>query len=116
MSGNKPNERRRLSAGAVPINEGAQFNVADVHEQLSAALADRTAIVHRGRRVTWAELNDRSRRLANYLHGRGLGARVERRDLQGHESGQDHVALYLYNCPEYLEGMLGTWKARTVPF
>jgi 3-oxocholest-4-en-26-oate---CoA ligase len=30
-------------------------------------------------------------------------------------SPHDHVALYLYNGPEYLEGMLGAWKARCAP-
>src|SRR5206468_5067773 len=46
----------------------------------------------------------------------GLGCHRERTELEGWESGQDHVALYLYNCPEYLEGMIGAYKARTVPF
>ena len=55
---------------------------------------------------------DRSRRLANYLLSRGLRLREERTGLAGHESGQDHLALYLYNGNEYLEGMLGAFKAR----
>jgi 3-oxocholest-4-en-26-oate---CoA ligase len=42
--------------------------------------------------------------------------RAERRDLDGWESGQDPVALYLHNGNEYLEGMLGAYKARAVPF
>ena len=40
----------------------------------------------------------------------------ERSDLAGHESGQDHLGLYLYNGNEYLEGMLGAYKARVAPF
>ncbi|MEE8581205.1 MAG: acyl-CoA synthetase, partial [Myxococcota bacterium] len=32
------------------------------------------------------------------------------------ESGQDHVALYMHNGNEYLEGMLGAYKARCAPF
>ena len=40
----------------------------------------------------------------------------ERADLQGWESGQDHVALALYNGNEYLEGMLGSYRARVAPF
>ena len=59
---------------------------------------------------------ERSRRLASYLHGRGLGVNQERADLQGWESGQDHVALALYNGNEYLEGMLGSYRARVAPF
>ena len=46
----------------------------------------------------------------------GLGCRRERAGLQNWESGQDHVGLYLYNGNEYLEGMLGAYKARAVPF
>src|SRR5215210_2350761 len=42
--------------------------------------------------------------------------RVERPDLAGHESGQDHLAVYLYNGNEYLEAMLGAFKARVAPF
>src|SRR5690606_12329256 len=30
--------------------------------------------------------------------------------------GQDHLALYLHNSPEYLEAMLGAFKARVAPF
>ena len=32
------------------------------------------------------------------------------------ESGQDHLGIYLYNGNEYLEGMLGAYKARVAPF
>lgn len=39
----------------------------------------------------------------------------ERAALAPWESGQDHVALLLYNCPEYLEGMIGSYKARCAP-
>ena len=46
----------------------------------------------------------------------GLGCHRERDALPAWESGQDHVALYLYNCPEYIECMLGAYKARVVPF
>ena len=40
----------------------------------------------------------------------------ERAELEGWESGQDHVALALYNGNEYLEGMLGAYRARVAPF
>src|SRR5262249_26506256 len=32
------------------------------------------------------------------------------------ECGQATVALILYNCPEYIEAMLGCYRARAVPF
>ena len=47
---------------------------------------------------------------------RGSAARANARELRNWESGQSHVALYLYNGNEYLEGMLGAFKARCVPF
>jgi 3-oxocholest-4-en-26-oate---CoA ligase len=72
--------------------------------------------VFRDRRLTWAQITDRTRRLANHLIGAGLGCHTERADLQGHESGQDHLAIYLHNGNEYLESMLGAIKARVVPF
>ncbi|MBM4335885.1 MAG: acyl-CoA synthetase [Deltaproteobacteria bacterium] len=93
-----------------------EFNLAEINEAIAAAIPDREMMVWRGRRLTYAQVAERTRRLANYLHGRGLGAKRERSELAGWESGQDHVALYLYNCPEYIEGMLGAYKARTAPF
>jgi len=92
-----------------------QFNIGQVHEVVSAAIPDRDCLIWGDRRWTYADLTDRSRRLALYLHQAGLGCRTERSELSGHESGQDHVALYLYNGSEYLEGMLGAFKARLAP-
>jgi fatty-acyl-CoA synthase len=88
------------------------FNFSDLNEAIAAAIPDREALVWRDRRISYAQLASRSRRLARYLHQRGLGAHTERDELAGHESGQDHVALYLYNGNEYIEGMLGAFKAR----
>ncbi len=92
------------------------LNLATAHEAIAAAIPDRECIVFRDRRLTWAEVNDRTRRLANALLDRGLGKVVERAQLAGHESGQDHLAIYLYNGNEYLEAMLGAFKARVAPF
>lgn len=93
-----------------------EFNLGLVHERISAAVPDHECVVWRDRRLTYADITDRSRRLATFLHRAGLGTRTERSTLEGHESGQDHVALYLYNGNEYVEGMLGAYKARVVPF
>ena len=93
-----------------------EFNLAEVHEAVAEAYPDRECIVWRDRRLTYADVTERTRRLANALHAHGLGAHRERAELGGHESGQDHLALYLYNGNEYLEGMLGAFKARVAPF
>jgi fatty-acyl-CoA synthase len=93
-----------------------EFSVAEVHEAIAATRPDTDCLVFRDRRLTWADVTERTRRLANYLIGAGLGVHVERPQLAGHESGQDHLAIYLHNGNEYLESMLGAFKARVAPF
>ena len=93
-----------------------EFNLGVVHETVSAVIPDRECMVWGDRRFTFAQLTERTRRLASYLHQRGLGAHTERAELQPWESGQDHLGLYLYNGNEYVEGMLGAYKARVAPF
>jgi fatty-acyl-CoA synthase len=93
-----------------------EFNLADLHDAVSDAIGDRECIVWRDRRLTYAEVADRTNRLANHLLAAGLGAHTERTELAGHETGQDHLACYLHNGNEYLESMLGAYKARVAPF
>ena len=92
------------------------LNLAAIHEAIAAAIPDEECLVFRDRRLTWRQVQDRTRRLAAVLRGAGLGCRSGREGLANWESGQDHVALYLYNGNEYLEGMLGAFKARCAPF
>ena len=92
------------------------LNLAAIHEAIAAAIPERECLVFRERRLTWAQITDRTRRLADVLRRAGLGCSRERAQLRNWESGQSHVALYLYNGNEYLEGMLGAYKARCVPF
>ena len=94
----------------------AEFTVAEVHEAIAASRPDDVCIAHRDRRLTWAQLTERTRRLANHFLAEGLGCHTERTSLAGHESGQDHLAIYLHNGVEYLETMLGAFKARVAPF
>jgi len=99
----------RYEARSVP-------NLAAVHEAIAAALPEHECLVFGERRLSWAAVTERTRRLAAVLSAAGLGCRRPRAGLANHESGQDHVALYLYNGNEYLEGMLGAMKARCAPF
>ena len=92
------------------------FNLAQVHEAVAAANPDRPAITWGDRTWTYAEVTERTRRFANALLDRGIGIHQERSELAGHQSGQDQVALYLYNGNEYLEAMIGAFKARAAPF
>lgn len=93
-----------------------QFTVGEIHEAIAATRPNDECLVFRDRRFTWSQVTERTRRLANYLNSRGLGARLERDRLAGHESGQDHLAIYLHNGNEYLETMLGAFKGRVAPF
>ena len=93
----------------------ADFDFATVNETIAAAIPEREALVWRERRLTHRVLAERSRRFANFLLSRGLRVAKERAELAGHESGQDHLAIYLYNGNEYVEAMLGAWKARVAP-
>ena len=54
------------------------FNLAEINEAIAAAIPERECLVYRDRRYTWADFTDRTRRLANYLHGRGLGCHRDR--------------------------------------
>ena len=78
------------------------YNLAELFESVVDAVADRVAIASPGRRVTYAELDERANRLAHHLAANGIGA-------------GDHVGLQLLNGTEYLEGMLAAFKLRAVP-
>jgi acyl-CoA synthetase (AMP-forming)/AMP-acid ligase II len=93
-----------------------QFNLPDVFDTVAGVHPDRECLVWGDTRLTFAQMADRSRRLAAYLAAKGLGAHRERDGLGGHESGQDHLGIYLYNGNEYLEAMLGGFRARVAPF
>ena len=93
-----------------------QFTVPAAADAIAAAIGDREFIIQGDRRYTYARIAERSKRLAAYLHSRGLGCHTERSELPGHEVGQDLLGIYAYNGPEYPEAMLGAWRARVAPF
>ena len=92
------------------------FTVPAVAEAVAAAIPDRPLIVQGERRHTYRQVMDRSNRLASYLHSQGLGVHTERDGLAGHEVGQDLLGIYAHNGPEYVESMLGSFRARVAPF
>ncbi len=75
---------------------------ADVWELVADAVPDAPAVVQGERRVTYGEVEDRAARFAGALAAAGVG-----RDT--------HVALYLHNCPEYMECLFALSKLRAVP-
>ena len=86
-------------------------SIAALHEAIAEVAGTRDCIVWRDRRLSWRDVTDRTRRFANALLAAGVGG-TSRAVEHGWESPHDHVALYLTNGNEYLEAMLGCWKAR----
>ena len=96
--------------------ESIQFPVPPAAAAVAGVIGDREFIIQGERRFTYGQIVERSTRLATYLHSRGLGCHTERSQLQGHEVGQDLLGIYAHNGPEYVEAMLGAWRARVAPF
>jgi acyl-CoA synthetase (AMP-forming)/AMP-acid ligase II len=78
------------------------FNLADIFECVADHVPDRDAVVYDGRRLTFAQLDERATRLAHHLQAHGVAP-------------GDRVGLYLYNGNEYLEGALAAFKLRATP-
>ena len=94
----------------------ANFNLSEVFRTVSEAIPEHTYVVWRDRRLSYAEADARIDGFARYLTSVGLGCHTERDALEGHESGQDHLGIYLRNGNEYLEAMTGSYRARVAPF
>jgi len=92
------------------------FNLSEVFRTVAEAIPEHTYVVWRDRRLSYAEADARIDGFARYLTSVGLGCHTERDALEGHESGQDHLGIYLRNGNEYLEAMTGSYRARVAPF
>jgi fatty-acyl-CoA synthase len=97
-------------------DSATQFTVPAAADTVAAVIGDREFIIQGGRRYTYTQVVERANRLAAYLHSRGMGCKTERSALGGHEVGQDLLGIYAFNGPEYVEAMLGSWRARVAPF
>ena len=93
-----------------------QFTVPAVLDAVAAEIGDRVLLTQGDRRYTYAEVVERSNRLASYLHSRGLGCHTPRQALAGHDVGQDLLGIYAYNGNEFVESLLGSFRARVAPF
>jgi acyl-CoA synthetase (AMP-forming)/AMP-acid ligase II len=80
----------------------SDWNYADVWEAVADEQPAAPALAQGDRLVTWAELDRRANGVARWLLGLGVAR-------------QDSVALYLYNCPEYLEATFAAVKVALVP-
>lgn len=94
----------------------AEWSLPAAIDAVTEAVPDREMLVWTSVRRTYTEVQERTRRLGAFLRGQGLGVRRERSELERWECGQSPVAVLLSNCPEYVETMLGAYRARAVPF
>jgi len=93
-----------------------EWSLPAVLDIVSETVPEREMLVRKGVRRSFAEVDLRTKRLASFLVSRGVGLQRERDQLERWECGQSPVALILNNCPEYIESMVGCYRARAVPF
>jgi fatty-acyl-CoA synthase len=79
-----------------------QFNLADLFELVVDTVPDRLALVAGDTRLTYRELDTRAGRVARHL------------EAAGHTPGA-HIGILARNRAEWVETMVGCYKARTVP-
>src|SRR5580692_4429472 len=100
-------------AGPVPRNSGApeqrrgtmssrEFNLADLFELVVDTVPGRLALVAGEVRLTYGQLDERANRFAHHLGSLGIAAGA-------------HVGILAYNRAEWVEAMIGCYKARVVP-
>jgi acyl-CoA synthetase (AMP-forming)/AMP-acid ligase II len=77
------------------------FNLADLFEAAVDAYPDREYLVANGERRTYAQMEERSNRLAHYLQSLGIGP-------------GDHVGIYSYNSVEWVETAWAVFKLRAI--
>ncbi len=80
----------------------AGWNFAELWEAIADKFPDAQAQVQGDRHDDWRTFDAHADGLAHHL-------------LEGGAVHQDKVALYLYNCPEYMEGCYAAFKAGMVP-
>ncbi|EFC85306.1 AMP-binding protein [Parafrankia sp. EUN1f] len=93
-----------------------EWSLPAVIDVVADVAPEREMLVWTNVRRSYAQVRDRTRRLAAFFVSRGLGVRHERAELERWECGQSPVAILLSNCPEYIETMIGAFRARAVPF
>jgi fatty-acyl-CoA synthase len=78
-----------------------EMHFASVWESIADAIPDHIAVTHGETSRTFAEFEDRSARIAQAFTNAGLGT-------------DSKVALYMYNCNEYMESHFAAFKMRGV--
>jgi 3-oxocholest-4-en-26-oate---CoA ligase len=81
---------------------GTNWNFADLFEAVAEIVPERPCQIQGDRVVLWGEFERRANALAGDLVAAGLGRGAK-------------VALYLTNCPEYMEAMTAAFKVAMAP-
>jgi acyl-CoA synthetase (AMP-forming)/AMP-acid ligase II len=79
-----------------------EYNLADLFECVAARAPEREAVIWGDTRLTFQQFDERATRLAHGLASLGVGP-------------GNHVGVFMYSRPEYLETMVATFKIRSVP-
>ncbi|HEX5144260.1 MAG TPA: acyl-CoA synthetase [Mycobacterium sp.] len=98
------------------VGNAVSFDLGSVFRTVADAIPDHELLVWRDKRFTYGQVAARVEGVANFLASKGLGCSAERDGLSGHQSGQDHIGLYLRNGNEYAEAMIAAYRARVAPF
>lgn len=98
------------------MTNDVSFDLSTVFRTVAQTVPDKEVLIWRDQRLTYAAMDARIDGVAHYLASQGLGCQTERSELSGHQSGQDHIGLYLRNGNAYLEAMVGAHRARLAPF
>jgi 3-oxocholest-4-en-26-oate---CoA ligase len=90
------------------------FGYLQLWDAVAGAIPDRECIVQGEFRQTWQQTLDRSQRLGWWLTAQGFGYRGT--GVAPWESPNDLVGILMRNRPEFLEAVLGAYRARCAPF
>lgn len=83
-------------------------------DAIAEVVGDRECLVQNDKRQTWAETSRRTRALGWWLTAHTEGRREG--EFEPWESPNDLVGVYVRNRPEFLEAVLGSYRARCAPF
>ena len=78
-----------------------EMHFATVWESIADAIPNHVAVTHADSSRTWSEFDERSARVAQAFTAAGLGP-------------DSKIALYMYNCNEYMESHYAAFKMRGV--
>ena len=78
------------------------MNLASMWEAIADRLPDQPALIHGDDRISFREFDERASRLASAFAAAGVGPDTK-------------VAMYLFNCNEYLETVFAAMKLRAIP-